>query len=1158
MKSINSIVEKFFDIEIFKLSFLISCFFYCLPFTNFIFVKILKFFIIWGIMTFVYNFFKNKTYTLKKADYLWFLFLLISGIGCLVNCKSNFFTNIIAIFYLFVQTVLFLGYDKKIKFPKLIKIFETTATVIVALTFITSILSVLIFLFNFNSSFSTENIQAIFGTYEGRLWGIQGNPNSLAQFALVSIWFSVILLFANKYNKKAKKIFLYANITVQMICYVLSNSRSTTLGMVASAIVFCFFIFPLNKRSDNQSIWQSVKSHKVLSFLSIIIPIAAIIIISYATQFVMPLCAKPFQNIDISFIHGTQQDDDTNAELTVKREYLTDDYSNGRFDLWQAGLKVFKENPILGVGIKNVNQCVNSYLSEASVEKTPLLAANMHNIFIQVLVAHGILALIIFILYLFFTIVRIFKFLFSFVSKSENGILTYKLVVAHFSLVCGLLVVNLFDSNILYFFSLFLVPVFWTSISNINRLIDDAHPNCISYPKKRKILFLINNLCGGGAEKVLTDLTNNINLEKNIIEVKTIFNEGKYISELNDNIKYSYILKKPTPFKKRILSNLIKYLPKKSVYNFIITENYDVEIAFLESLPTRILSGSTSDSVKLSWIHSDIFLMEDVLKFFRSKKRLVQSFQSFDRVVCVSDSVRKSFVENTYLYQNTVTIYNPIDKNQITERSKASCDIEKSKNKLTMVAIGRLTPEKGFLRLCEVINKILTYNSNIELWILGEGCEQKALDEYIKQNNLEDCIKLLGFKNNPYPYLRKADLFVSASFTEGYSLVLAEAMVLGKPVLSTATTGPCDLLENGKYGYIVDNSFEGLYNGINDLTNNPIKLEELREKVKARQNFFKLSERVLEVEKLFALKDKINKQSDLFCTVFTPTYNRAYILENLYNSLKRQTVKDFEWVVVDDGSTDNTEELFAKWLNEQNDFNITYHKVVNGGKHRAINKGITLSKGKMFFIVDSDDYLTDNAIERLMYYERTIADYDDFSGISGLRGYNKETAIGQYNHCKYIDADNLQREKFNLTGDKAECYYLDILKRFNFPEISNEKFLAECIVWNEIAFSGYKIRWFNEIIYLGNYLDDGYTRRGERLLLENPVNFLIFTRNEHKYYPTDFKRHIGNCYRYYRALGKSKSINEISDDLLTNKVFLKFCILLYNIKNKFKGKKYEN
>ena len=125
-------------------------------------------------------------------------------------------------------------------------------------------------------------------------------------------------------------------------------------------------------------------------------------------------------------------------------------------------------------------------------------------------------------------------------------------------------------------------------------------------------------------------------------------------------------------------------------------------------------------------------------------------------------------------------------------------------------------------------------------------------------------------------------------------------------------------------------------------------------------------------------------------TVFTPTYNRAYIIENLYQSLQRQSCHDFEWLVVDDGSSDNTKELFDNWMKEENPFPIRYYKQENGGKHRAINYAIPLAEGELFFIVDSDDYLTDDAVETILEQFKTLPSEDSrkYAGICNCKGYS--------------------------------------------------------------------------------------------------------------------------------------------------------------------------
>ena len=154
-------------------------------------------------------------------------------------------------------------------------------------------------------------------------------------------------------------------------------------------------------------------------------------------------------------------------------------------------------------------------------------------------------------------------------------------------------------------------------------------------------------------------------------------------------------------------------------------------------------------------------------------------------------------------------------------------------------------------------------------------------------------------------------------------------------------------------------------------------------------------------------------------TVFTPTFNRAYIIDNLYRSLLRQTDKDFEWIIVDDGSTDDTAKYVEGIQKNDNGFTITYTIQQNGGKHRAINRGVTLANGELFFIVDSDDYLTDDAIEKIKKWRNTLTPNCKWAGVSGLRGYTNGTIVGQMKqNVEYIDASNLERKQKKLLGDK--------------------------------------------------------------------------------------------------------------------------------------------
>lgn len=233
-------------------------------------------------------------------------------------------------------------------------------------------------------------------------------------------------------------------------------------------------------------------------------------------------------------------------------------------------------------------------------------------------------------------------------------------------------------------------------------------------------------------------------------------------------------------------------------------------------------------------------------------------------------------------------------------------------------------------------------------------------------------------------------------------------------------------------------------------------------------------------------------------TIITPTYNRAHTLPFLYESLKHQSDFGFKWLIIDDGSSDNTKELVLSWSKIEHQFEILYLYRENGGKHRALNYGVLHISTPYIMIVDSDDRLTEDAVSKIRGWIAMIDRDDTFAGVSGLRGYNAQEKIGEYplNGRAYIDALNTERRAKHLTGDKAEVYRTALLKKYPFPEIEGEKFLTESVVWNEIAYAGYKIRWFPEIIEIGNYLEDGLTQHLYQNRFHNFKGYTLEVKSE--------------------------------------------------------------
>lgn len=283
-------------------------------------------------------------------------------------------------------------------------------------------------------------------------------------------------------------------------------------------------------------------------------------------------------------------------------------------------------------------------------------------------------------------------------------------------------------------------------------------------------------------------------------------------------------------------------------------------------------------------------------------------------------------------------------------------------------------------------------------------------------------------------------------------------------------------------------------------------------------------------------------------TVFTPTFNRAYIIENLYSSLKLQTFTEFEWLVIDDGSTDHTESLFHKWIEEDNKFTIRYYKVENGGKHRAINKATDLAAGELFFVVDSDDILTATSLEEIVKWESTIADKNFFCGVAGIRGTNQGTIHGTTFKGEYIDGTSLERNKFNITGDKAEVFYTVILRKYKFKEFEGENFVTEATVWDRMAADGYKMRWFNETIYICDYLDDGLTANLNNIFAKNPKGTAHYINHQINCYQYNLKGRLSNYNLYYAFVKSTVDIRTAAKYLRISPLVLVFAIACVKIK----------
>ncbi len=324
-----------------------------------------------------------------------------------------------------------------------------------------------------------------------------------------------------------------------------------------------------------------------------------------------------------------------------------------------------------------------------------------------------------------------------------------------------------------------------------------------------KILFLLETLDGGGAEKVLCNLVNNMDKERFDITVQTVWNSAS-ASQLSEAVHYRYVFETNNRF------NAILYRFETAlglIYRLHMRDQYDIECAYLESGATKIIAGSTNKKAKkVAWVHCDLQkAMPEPAMFARKTEKY---YKKYDRVVCVSKQGKKSFQE---LFGNTVKtdiVYNTVDREEILLKAdEPMSDLPTSKLPL-VVSLGRLSEPKCYMRLLKSHKRLIDIGIKHNLLILGEGPERNELEGYITTNHLENSVRLPGYKRNPYPYLKAADLLVCSSVYECYSTFIAEGLILGKPIVTTNVSGMKEMLGESLYGYITDNDDESFYQGM--------------------------------------------------------------------------------------------------------------------------------------------------------------------------------------------------------------------------------------------------------------------------------------------------------------------------------------------------------
>ncbi len=327
-----------------------------------------------------------------------------------------------------------------------------------------------------------------------------------------------------------------------------------------------------------------------------------------------------------------------------------------------------------------------------------------------------------------------------------------------------------------------------------------------------KILFFIETLTGGGAEKVLCNLVNHMDQTRFDITVQTVWpcEASRYLVPA---IHYKSLYSSKNRFSQ------LRYrveAESRLAYRLHIKDDYDIECAYLEMGSTKIMAASTNKKAKkLAWVHCDLTKAVSAPQSYAAKA--AAWYEKFDRVVCVSQSVKAQF---DVLFQNrfrSTVLYNVIDDAAIREKALLPLPEGVKKRRFTVLSVGRFAPQKKFMRLLQAHKRLLDEGVTHDVWILGDGTQRPMLEQYVAENGLQDSVWMPGFMENPYSFMREADLLACSSIYEGYSTFISEGVVLGKPIVTTDVSGMRELLGDSEYGLIVEDDDEAFYQGLKQI-----------------------------------------------------------------------------------------------------------------------------------------------------------------------------------------------------------------------------------------------------------------------------------------------------------------------------------------------------
>lgn len=352
----------------------------------------------------------------------------------------------------------------------------------------------------------------------------------------------------------------------------------------------------------------------------------------------------------------------------------------------------------------------------------------------------------------------------------------------------------------------------------------------------KRILFFNDGMEMGGTEKLLVGLLNHLVTKECRITLLLPMPSEKNIllKDLSESVAVKYLYKQNTShLKRKAGENLMIFFPRVfSSTKGLKSKDYDLVVCFKETFFARIFSKMKSP--KILWIHNILYKRKYEADSFRervsvwlNKKqlRVVQrSYDNFDTVVCVSDAAKNAYLDVLHdgrmPRQDIRVLYNAVDFSKLKEKAKEPI-ADLPQGQTNFVLITRTSPEKRTDRLINAASRLKGEGYNFHIYIIGEGMNSEAMRETISDSALSDMVTLMGRTENPYPYILQCKWSLCVSERESFSLSLLESMELNTPVITTDCGGPRDIVDGGRYGLLVENNGEGVYEGLKAVLDDP-------------------------------------------------------------------------------------------------------------------------------------------------------------------------------------------------------------------------------------------------------------------------------------------------------------------------------------------------